>query len=55
MPKYAEFLWCEGTPEADKSFLIEFQKSVLYTLQKEGVLDQFQTEECIKRLVSQRL
>ena len=49
MPKYAEFLECTGTPMAEKTFLLEYQKAVLLTLQKEGILDQFQLEECIRK------
>jgi len=50
MPKYAEFLNCTGTPKAEKNFLLEYQKAVLLTLQKEGIIDQFQLEECIRKL-----
>ena len=50
MPKYAEFLNWIGTPKAEKSFLLEYQKAVLLTLQKEGIIDQFQLEECIRKL-----
>ena len=50
MPKYAEFLNCTGTPKAEKAFLLEYQKAVLLTLQKEGIIDQFQLEECIRKL-----
>ena len=50
MPKYAEFLNCTGTPKAEKAFLLEYQKSVLLALQKEGIIDQFQLEECIRKL-----
>ena len=53
MPKYAEFLNCTGTPNAEKAFLLEYQKSILLTLQKEGIIDQFQLEECIRRLEKQ--
>ena len=50
MPKYAEFLNCTGSPNAEKAFLLEYQKAVLLTLQKEGIIDQFQLEECIRKL-----
>ena len=50
MPKYAEFLNCTVTPKAEKTFLLEYQKAVLLTLQKEGIIDQFQLEECTKKL-----
>ena len=50
MPKYAEFLECTGTPMAEKTFLLEYQKAVLLALQKEGIIDRFQLEECIKTL-----
>ena len=50
MPKYAEFLNSTGTPTAEKAFLLEYQKAVLLTLQKEGIIDQFQLEECIRKL-----
>ena len=50
MLKFAEFLECAGTPKAEKVFLLEYQKAVLLTLQKEGIIDQFQLEECIRKL-----
>ena len=50
MPKYAEFLNCTDTPKAEKGFLLEYQKAVLLTLQKEGVIDQIQLKECIRKL-----
>ena len=50
MQKYAEFLSCTGKPKAEKAFLLEYQKAVLLTLQKEGIIDQFQLEECIRKL-----
>ena len=31
-------------------FLLEYQKAVLLTLQKEEIIDQFQLEECIRKL-----
>ena len=50
MPKFAEFLSCSDTPKAEKAFLLEYQKAVLLTLQKEGIIDQFQLEKCIRNL-----
>lgn len=50
MPKFAEFLNCSDTPKAEKAFLLEYQKAVLLTLRKEGIIDQFQLEECIRNL-----
>ena len=50
MPKFAEFLNCSDTPKAEKAFLLEYQKTVLLTLQKEGIINQFQLEECIRKL-----
>ncbi len=50
MPKYAEFLNHTGTLKAEKAFLLEYQRAVLLTLQKEGIIDQFQLEECIGKL-----
>ena len=55
MPKYAEFLNCIGTPKAEKAFLQEYQKAVLLVLHKEGIIDQFQMEECVKKLESKCL
>ena len=55
MPKHAEFLNCTGTPKAEKDFLLEYQRAVLLTLQKEGIIDQFQLEECIRKLELQHL
>ena len=53
MPKYAEFLNHTGTLKAEKAFLLEYQRAILLTLQKEGIIDQFQLEECVKNLESQ--
>ena len=53
MPKFAEFLNCSDTLKAEKAFLLEYQKAVLLTLQKEGIIDQFQLEECIRKLECQ--
>ena len=50
MPKFAELLNFSATPKAEKAFLLEYQKAVLLTLQKEGIIDQFQLEECIRKL-----
>jgi len=50
MPKYAEFLCCTGTPKAENAFLLEYQKAVLLALQKEGILDHIQLEECVRIL-----
>ena len=50
MPKFAEFLNCSDTPKAEKAFLLEYQKAVLLTLHKEGIIDQFQLEECIRKI-----
>ena len=50
MPKYAEFLNCTGTPKAEKAFLLEYQKAVLFALKQGGIIDPFQLEECIKKL-----
>ena len=55
MPKYAEFLKFTGPPKANKAFLLEYQKAILLTLQKEGIIDQFQLEECIRKLGFQYL
>ena len=33
-----------------ENLLLEYQKVVLLTLQKEGIIDQFQLEECIRKL-----
>ena len=50
MPKYTEFLNHTGTLKAEKAFLLEYQRAILLTLQKEGIIDQFQLEEAIKQL-----
>ena len=55
MPKFEEFLNGSDTPKAKNAFLLEYQKAVLLTLQKEGVIDQFQLEECIRKLQLQYL
>ena len=53
MPKKAEFLECSGRNTPDRVFLLEYQRAVLFSLQKEGLLDQIQLEECLKKLKSQ--
>jgi len=50
MSKYAEFLHHTGGLKADTAFCLEYQKAVLFTLQKEKLIDQFQLEECIRKL-----
>ena len=50
MPKKAEFLLCQGDNKANETFLIEYQRGILLALEKEGILDQEQLEECIIRL-----
>jgi len=51
--KRAVLLECIGKPAAGKAFLLEYQKAVLYTLRNAGLIDQFQLEECIRKLISQ--
>ena len=48
--KRAEFPECTGEPAAGKAFLLEYQKAVLFTLRSEGIVDQFQLEECVRKL-----
>ena len=53
MPKYAEFMECSGEAKAENSFLLEYQKAILLTLHKEGIIDRTQLEECVKKLECQ--
>lgn len=53
--KNAEFLMCQGDDMPNKKFLLEYQRCILLALEREGLLDQNQLEECIIRLGKQYL
>ena len=55
MPKIEEYQNCSGAQKAEKGFLREYRKAVLLTLQKEGIIDQFQLEECIRKMELQQM
>ena len=55
MPKFAEYQNCSSTPKAEKGFLREYKKAALLALQKEGIIDRFQFEECIRIMELQPL
>ena len=55
MPKFAEFLSCTGKQTAEKDFLLEYQKAVLFDLQKKGIIDWLQLKECVRKLELQSL
>lgn len=50
MPKKPYLLDCQGDPRATDEYLLEYQKAILLALNKEGILNQSQLNECITRL-----
>lgn len=50
MLKKVKFLECTGNPKPDKHFVLAYQRAVLLALKREGMLDQIQLEECVKKL-----
>ena len=50
MAKNAELLETAGNAEASRDFLLAYQKAVLFTLYQDGLLDQNQLEQSIKKL-----
>ena len=50
MAKNAELLATEGNAAASRDYLLAYQKAVLFTLYQDGLLDQNQFEQSIKKL-----
>ena len=48
--KNAELLATAGNAEASRDFLLAYQKAVLFTLYQDGLLNQNQLEQSIKKL-----
>ena len=53
MAKSAELLATEGDAAASRDYLLAYQKAVLFTLYQDGLLDQNQLEQSIKKLEQQ--
>lgn len=53
MAKNAELLGTMGNAAASRDFLLAYQKAVLFTLYQDGLLDQNQLEQSIKKLEQQ--
>ena len=53
MAKNAELLAAEGNAAASRDYLLAYQKAVLFTLYQDGLLDQNQLEQSIKKLEQQ--
>ena len=50
MAKNAGLLATEGDAAASRDYLLAYQKAVLFTLYQDGLLDQNQLEQSIKKL-----
>ena len=50
MAKNAELLETVGDSTANRGFLLAYQKAVLFALHQDGLLDQNQLEQSIKKL-----
>lgn len=53
MAKNAELLATEGNAAASRDYLLAYQKAVLFTLYQNGLLNQDQLEQSIKKLKQQ--
>ena len=53
MAKNAELLGTVGNAVASRDYLLAYQKAVLFTLYQDGLLDQNQLEQSIKKLEQQ--
>ena len=53
MAKKPELLATEGNATASRDYLLAYQKAVLFTLYQDGLLNQAQLEQCIKKLEQQ--
>lgn len=53
MAKNAELLATAGNAAASRDYLLAYQKAVLFTLYQDGLLNQAQLEQSIKKLEQQ--
>ena len=53
MAKNAELLETAGNAAASRDYLLSYQKAVLFTLYQDGLLNQDQLEQSIKKLEQQ--
>ena len=53
MAKNAELLATAGKAAASRDYLLAYQKAVLFTLYQDGLLNQAQLEQSIKKLEQQ--
>ena len=53
MAKNAELLATAGNAAASRDYLLAYQKAVLFTLYQDGLLNQDQLEQSIKKLEQQ--
>ena len=53
MAKNAELLATAGNTAASRDYLLAYQKAVLFTLYQDGLLNQAQLEQSIKKLEQQ--
>ncbi|MBR3561712.1 MAG: hypothetical protein IKN81_09370 [Oscillospiraceae bacterium] len=53
MAKNAELLATAGDASASRDYLLAYQKAVLFTLYQDGLLEQNQLEQSIKKLEQQ--
>lgn len=53
MAKNAELLATAGNAAASRDYLLAYQKAVLFTLCQDGILNQEQLEQSIKKLEQQ--
>ena len=49
----AKFLATEGSISANEAFLLEYQRCILIDLERRGILQREQAEECIQILKNQ--
>ena len=49
----AKFLAAEGSISANEAFLLEYQRCILLDLERKGILQREQVEECIQILKNQ--
>ena len=50
MKKEVRLLECTDLRTPEKGFVIEYQKSILFSMKEEGILNQVQMEMCLQRL-----
>lgn len=53
MPKKIELLSIEGTTAANDAFMFIYQRSILLSLEKEGLINTNELDECLIKLDEQ--